>query len=160
MIRIPDRVKSIADSVEYNYNSKGGLRTLIWEHIVKHSIRPEFRDGFIFPYHDAIVYAQENIDFDPADIAVLVPSEYQLEFSYASEHVSHDTAIKMLLESQKSLEKCKAKNIGTNIDNALKWIHDRLIELEKLRGPYPGLGAALDSIWSFTRSLRCLSSTK
>ena len=89
------------------------------------------------------MYAQENIDFDPADIAVLVPSEYQLEFSYASEHVSHDTAIKMLLESQKSLEKCKAKNIGTNIDNALKWIHDRLIELEKLRGPYPGLGAAL-----------------
>lgn len=139
------RVKSIADSVEYEYSQVGELRTLIWDHIVKHSIKPEYKDGFLLPYHEAIEFAEENKDFDPAEIAVQVPSENIMEFSYASEHVSHDTAIKMLLEAQISLEKCKTLRIGKYTENALKWIHDRLIEIEELRGPYPGLGAVLSA---------------
>ena len=139
------RIKNIDDSVEYEYNSKGGLRTLIWEHIVHHSIRSNFKDGFILPYQEAIEYTLDHKSFNVEEIAVLVPSDKMIEFSYASEHVSHDTAIKMLLEAKRSLEKCLVLGIGHNIENAITWIHDRLIEIEKLRGPYPGLGAALSA---------------
>lgn len=137
------RIKKVGDSVEYDYESKGGLRTLIWEHIIKHSIRSNNKDGFLLPYHQALEYSKSNPEFDPAEIAVQVPNENRFEFSYASEHVSHDTAIYMLLESKRVLELCIEKGIGKNLEASLKWIHDRLIEIEKLRGPYPGLGSAL-----------------
>ena len=39
---------------------KKPLRGLIWERNIEHSIRPDFEDGFLLPYHKAIEYLEEN----------------------------------------------------------------------------------------------------
>jgi hypothetical protein len=47
---------------------------MMWELMIQHSIRPGFKDGFMFPYHAALEKAAKEPDFDPAAIAALVPA--------------------------------------------------------------------------------------
>ncbi len=136
------RIKKIIPSDKYE-GSNTRFSAAYWEHIVTHSIRKEMDDGFLLPYHSAVVHADENPDFNPADIAVFAPEDKQLEFSYGAEHVANDTAIRVLLECQRSWNKAQELGIGENHSNALKWIHDELHRIEKMRGIYPGMGAAL-----------------
>lgn len=136
------RVKSVAPSIEYRYNQPGDIRSLVWDRMVQHSIRSDFKDGFLLPYHAAMELAQSKPDFDPAEIAAFAPSDRILEFSYGAEHVTHDGAIAGLLACAASLNKAK-HHIPGSWDNCLKWIDNRLAELWKMRGPCPGLGAAL-----------------
>ena len=137
------RVKKISEPVEYKYKVEGGLRSMLWERMVIHSIRPDFKDGFILPYYEALEYSKIHKDFDPSEIIVTAPSDKILEFSYDTEHVSHDTAVRTLLECKKSLEIAIKKELPGDFKQYLKWIDERLNELEKLRGDYPGLGSAL-----------------
>ncbi len=137
------RVKRIGEPVEYNYKAQGSLRSMLWERMIIHSIRPDFQDGFLLPYYEALEYSKEHKKFDPSEIIVTTPSDRMLEFSYDTEHVTHDTAVRTLLECKKSLEIASDRGISGNFKQYLKWIDERLNELEKLRGDYPGLGSAL-----------------
>lgn len=136
------RVKKIGPSIEHTQTKKGDLRCSLWERAIEHSIRPDFKDGFILPYNAAIEFAERNPSFNPTDIAAFAPADRIAEFSYASEHVSNDGAIAGLLACAASLNKAKQVIEGP-WDRCLKWIDDRLGELWKMRGPSPGLGAAL-----------------
>lgn len=141
------KVRHIGPCVEYEYTTKdlkGKLRSVLWERLVQHSIRPDFRDGFILPYHAAIERAASNPDFDPASIAAFSPEDRMLEFSHASQLVTHDAAIAGLLTCAEALRTAK-KDLSGNWDECLQWIDDRLGELWKARGPCPGLGAALSA---------------
>lgn len=135
------RVKHIGERVEYKY-SKDSWRSMLWERMVQHSIRPDSKDGFLLPYHAALKLAEKNPDFDPSDITAFAPNSRIIEFSYASEHVTQDGAISALLACAASLNKAKLYLDGP-WDRNLKWIDDRLSELWKMRGPCPGLGAVL-----------------
>lgn len=138
------RLKYVSDGVEYDYSAKGGLRNMLWEHMIQHSIRPDFKDGFLLPYHEALKYAEENYDFNPEEIAVITPTDKMKEFSFATEHVSNDTAIRTLLSCVKGLERASELKLGErDWEEQLKWIESRINELEKIRGNYPGLGSAL-----------------
>src|SRR5262249_8767920 len=110
----------------------------------QHSIRPDFKDGFILPYHAAIEKAAAEPDFDPTEIAALSPDDRLLEFSHASQHVTHDGAIAALLACATSLQKAK-ESLPGSWDQCLKWVDHRLGELWEIRGPCPGLGAALSA---------------
>jgi ATP-dependent exoDNAse (exonuclease V) alpha subunit len=137
------RVQHIGDSVEYKYQrADPPLRSLLWERAVQHTIRPDFKDGFLLPYQAAIANAVENPEFDPADIVAFAPGDRMEEFSYTSEHVTHDGAIASLLACAAALNKAKDHLPGP-WTRCLKWIDDRLGELWKMRGPCPGLGSAL-----------------
>ena len=136
------RINKIIPSEKYE-GSNSNFSAAYWEHMVLHSIRPSFDDGFILPYHEAIEYQKEHTDFDPASLAVIVPNEKQFEFSYASEHVSNDSAIQVLLSCIQSIELAKNFGIGNHHDKIVKWIHNELVSIQKLRGHYPGMGAAL-----------------
>ena len=48
------RVKHVGDAIEYKYQANGGLRSILWERMIQHSIRPDFKDGFLLPYHAAL----------------------------------------------------------------------------------------------------------
>lgn len=133
--------KVIASEAYKGSNKKFGAA--YWEHMILHSIRAAGKNGFLLPYHEAIEYQIETPDFDIADIAVIVPNDKRFEFSYAAEHVSNDSAIRVLLECIKSLEKAEALGIGKNHKDNIQWIHNEIAQLEKLRGAYPGMGAAL-----------------
>ncbi|WP_066425072.1 ATP-dependent RecD-like DNA helicase [Anabaena sp. 4-3] len=138
------RVKHIGSPIEYKNTNPEKLRCMLWERSVQHSIRPDFKDGFILPYHQAIEFAKKHPEFDPAEITAFAPGDRIGEFSFGAEHVTHDGAIAGLLACAESLNKAK-KHIPGNWESCLKWIDDRLTEVWKMRGPCPGLGAALSA---------------
>ena len=141
------RILHVTRAQEYRYKTKalaGKLRSMMWELMIQHSIRPGLKDGFVFPYHAALEKAANEPDFDPAEIAALVPVDQFDEFSYASELVTHDGAIGALLSSADALRKTKNRLPGPWAQ-CLAWIDARLAELWKARGPCPGLGAALSA---------------
>jgi len=141
------RVLHIGTAQEYAYNTKnlnGKLRAMLWERMIQHSIRPDFQNGFLLPYHAAVDKAAEDLNFDPAEIAAFSPADRITEFSYASQLVSHDGAIASLLACAESLRKAKGVLPGP-WNQCLQWIDDRLGELWKARGPCPGLGSALSA---------------
>lgn len=137
------RVKSVRDAVEYDYSSEGATRSLVWEHMVSHTIRPEEKDGFLLPYHAGLKYAEKHPAFDPAELAVVVPSELQFQFSYATEHVNHDAAIRVLMDCVKKLQLAGELGIIKDASQKIEWVQTRINEIETLRGDYPGLGSAL-----------------
>jgi ATP-dependent exoDNAse (exonuclease V) alpha subunit len=136
------RVKHVGAVVEYRYQGEGKLRSVLWERMIQHSIRPNFRDGFLLPYHAAIDHAEQNPEFHPAEIVAFAPEDRWIEFSYAAEHVTHDGAIGSLLACAAALNKA-SRYLQGPWDRCQKWVHDRLGELWSMRGPCPGLGAAL-----------------
>ncbi len=141
------RVLSVGAVQEYYYTTKnleGKLRSILWERMVQHSIRPGFRDGFLLPYHQLINKAAEDPELDLTEIAALSPADRILEFSHASQLVSHDGAIASLLACADSLRKVKGLLPGP-WDQCSQWIDARLGELWSARGPCPGLGSALSA---------------
>lgn len=133
--------KVIASEAYEGSNSRFGAA--YWEHMILHSIRSSGKNGFLLPYHAAITYQNDHPDFDISELAVIVPGDKQFEFSYAAEHVSNDSAIRVLLDCLNSLEKAEALGIGEHHRIAIQWIHNEIAQLEKLRGIYPGMGSAL-----------------
>lgn len=138
------KVKKIAPSMEHLRISDDGIKSMIWERNIQHSIREGFDEGFILPYNEILEYCNENSDLDPSEIAVVVPDDHRPEFSFASEFVTPDAAINVLLQTIKSLDKIK-EHIPGPWKKCQNWIDEQLGELWKLRGPYPGLGSVLRS---------------
>ena len=131
--------------VEYDYepSAEHPTRSMIWERVVSHSIRPaSFGGGFLLPYHAALERAAEDPDFDPEDVVVFAPDEAFEQFSYASEHLTHDQAIASLLAMIEGLQRAGSA-LGGSFEEQIRWAQARLGELWKLRGPFPGLGVAL-----------------
>ena len=64
------RVKSVGPLTEYRYDGSpdGKLRSILWERMMGHSIRPGFEDGFILPYHEALEKSHDGGAFDPAEV--------------------------------------------------------------------------------------------
>ncbi len=136
------KINKIIPSEAYE-GSNSRFGAAYWEHMILHTIRKDGKNGFLLPYHAAIEYQAEDPTFDVAELAVVVPNDKRFEFSYGTEHVSNDSAIRVLLDCIKSLEKAEALGIGENHQASIQWIHNEIAQLEKLRGAYPGMGAAL-----------------
>ncbi|MYD94960.1 MAG: RNA helicase, partial [Chloroflexi bacterium] len=138
------RVKSIGSMTEYLYdgNTDGKLRSMLWERMLGHSIRPDFVDGFLLPYHEALEKSQDGEAFDPAEVVAFTPEHRFTEFSYATEHVSDDSAIEALQVMRAALLK-SAELFGADIRRQEAWIDKELGRLWQKRGPFPGLGAVL-----------------
>ena len=141
------RVKRIGDLTEHVYNGPPGdkLRSLLWERMVVHSIRPGFEDGFLLPYHEAMAKSDEGRAFDPAEVVAFAPEDRFIEFSYATEHVGNDAAISALLEMRGALHRC-SDLFGYASDPYEQWIDRELGRLWNKRGPFPGLGAVLSAM--------------
>ena len=141
------RVLHVAPPQEYDYVTKdisGRLRSMLWELMVQHSIRPDFKDGFLLPYHAAIRKSDNAPDFDPLDVVAFTPADRLPEFSHASQLVTHDGAIASLLSCGAALRSVRNLLPG-KWDHCLDWIDARLGELWRARGPCPGLGPALSA---------------
>ena len=138
------RVKSLGPLTEYDYDGPidGKLRSMLWERMIEHSIRPDFEDGFLLPYHQALEKSCGGEAFDPAEMVALAPEDRFTEFSYGTEHAGDDTAIESLLSLRASLIKA-ADLFGADIHSQQSWIDGELGRLWESRGPFPGLGAVL-----------------
>lgn len=134
------RVNTIGEVIPYLQDG-GGFGSVLWERVITHSIRPTMEDGFLLPYHE-IIRLQEELGIDPAEFAVQVPDEFTTQFSYATEHVTHDAALALLLELDRAVEKMSSVVSGS-WTAVRSWLSDRVDEVWTSRGPCPGLGAAL-----------------
>lgn len=135
------RVKKIGSLTEYK-RSKEGMRGMVWERPVQHSIRPKGQDGFLLPYYEVLQLAEKDASIDLERYTAKAPDEHWEEFSYASELVTHDGAIASLLAIDTALSRMESElGIATGWQRA--WLHDELVRLWKVRGPFPGLGAVL-----------------
>lgn len=135
------KVKQIIDAVEHNYdkNMANPLRALTWETMIRHSIRKNCEDGFIFPYKEMMEYAKEHPEFDMKEITVFAPEDSYGEFSYATEHVKYDSIIDIIMQSIKAFSKIK-ECIDGPWDKCINWLNNQLEKVWKDRGALPGLG--------------------
>ncbi|GAM10432.1 putative protein [Geobacter sp. OR-1] len=138
------RVVSVGEPVEFNYAKhwKEMHRSMAWERNVQHSIRPDFADGFLFPYHELQELAERDPSIDISDCVAFAPESTWAEFSFGSELVGHDAAIAALLVCSKSLHRI-GEVLPGNWQKALKWVDAEINRLWSMRGPCPGLGSAL-----------------
>lgn len=137
------RIKDITKLKEYDRSAEG-MRGMIWERPVQHSIRPKGQDGFLVPYYEVLKRAEEDPSLDLERFTAKAPDEHWDEFSYASELVTHDGAIAALLSLETALDRMESE-LGILTGSQRDWIHDELVRLWKVRGPFPGLGAVLSA---------------
>lgn len=137
------RVKELLALKEYDRNGKG-MQGMVWERPVQHSIRLNGKDGFLLPYYDLLKRKEEDPTLDIERFTAKAPEEHWDEFSYGSELVTHDGAIAGMLSLETALDR-QEKELGIASGWQRQWIHDELIRLWKVRGPFPGLGAVLAS---------------
>ena len=135
-------IDSVTAPPEHDHTNDGKLRSVLWETMVGHSIREDGKDGFLFPYKEMMAYAEKHPEFDIRSITVFAEDEYFDEFSYATEHVSYDAVISVLLQSIKVLGIIK-QCIPGNWDECIEWAGARLREVWKDRGAFPGAGMML-----------------
>lgn len=137
------RINNIGSLKEYD-RSSDGMRGMIWERPVQHSIRPKGQDGFLVPYYEMLKRAEEDPSLDLEPFTAKAPDEHWDEFSYASELVTHDGAIAALLSLEIALERMESE-LGILTSSQRAWIQVELVRLWKVRGPFPGLGAVLSA---------------
>ena len=137
-------VKRIVPAVEHKHTDAGSLRSMIWETMVCHSIREDHKDGFVIPYQQMMEYAQDHPDFDMSSITVFAPADAFDEFSYATEHLSYDAVIDVLLSCIKAftiINEC----LDEDYSNVLTWLNEQLAIVWEDRGAFPGLGVMLSA---------------
>lgn len=138
-------VTKITEPPEHNHTNEGSLRSILWETMIGHSIRDDRRNGFLLPYQEMMEYAADHPDFDISTITVFAEDDYFNEFSYATEQLSYDAVISVLLQTIKALEIIKCCIPG-NWDECITWARGRLKEAWLDRGAFPGLGTMLHAI--------------
>lgn len=137
-------VKRIVQAIEHKHTDAGSLRSMIWETMVCHSIREDHKDGFVIPYQEMMGYAKEHPDFDMASITVFAPDDAFSEFSYATEHLSYDAVIDVLLSCIRAfniINEC----LDEDYSNVLNWLNEQLSIVWEDRGAFPGLGSMLSA---------------
>lgn len=135
-------VDNITPPPEHRHTNEGKLRSILWETMISHSIRNERKDGFLLPYREMMAYAEEHPDFDMRTVTVFAEDDYFDEFSFATEHLSYDAVISVLLQTIKALGVVK-QCIPGNWDECITWANTRLSEVWKDRGAFPGAGIML-----------------
>jgi hypothetical protein len=135
------RITQIGRIIEYRREGAGPAG-MVWERPVQHSIRPKGKDGFLMPYLELLDRAKQETALDIERYTASAPAEHWDEFSYGSELVTHDGAIAALLSIDTVMGRVHDE-LGISTEWQRQWIHNELVRLWKVRGPFPGLGAVL-----------------
>lgn len=135
-------VDKVIPAAEHNHTDEGSLRSMTWETMICHTIREDKSNGFLFPYKEMMDYAEKHPEFDMRQVTVFASDEFFNEFSFATEHLSYDAVIDVLLQSLKVLNIIKSC-IDGDWNRCIEWVNIRLLEVWNDRGAYPGVGAML-----------------
>ncbi|MEQ8835642.1 MAG: AAA family ATPase [Lacipirellulaceae bacterium] len=139
------KVKAVGPITEYHYDrdvAEVELRGFLWERNIGHTIRPDFEEGFLFPYQELLDLAVEDESIDVEAHVAFAPNDFFEEYSYGSELLPHDGAIASLLECERAIQHFK-KTMDGKWAPMLRWINKELNRLWEIRGPFPGFGSAL-----------------
>lgn len=139
-------ITEIGKLTEYEYDEALPIdfRSTLWERPVYHSIRDDFKNGFLLPYQEFFKLAEKDDSIHISDYIAFAPTFD--EFSFGSEWVTNDSAIESLLILREKLKKFEVLLPNKNYEHQLKWIDTELSRIWKMRGPFPGLGAVLSGL--------------
>lgn len=125
---------------------------LMWDRLIRHSIRPTGKEGFLLPYHD---YLQPTGDPDEdkkrqdllREIAVPADPAHLRVFSYAAELAPPDIALSTLVRCLESVRRIRLHGIASGPwDRREEWLNAQIALAWKHRGAFPGLGPALEAL--------------
>ena len=121
---------------------------MVWERPFQHSIRRaddgSFTGGVVLPYWKLVEEAEDGEELSAYAAALPPDEELRTQFSYGSEHVTHQGAATALSALKRAAERL-AERIDFDATGALAWIDVELNRIWQVRGPYPGLGSALSA---------------
>lgn len=138
-------VTSVTEPPEHEHTEEGELRSILWETMIGHSIRDDGKNGFLMPYWEMVEYARSHPEFDINSVTVFAEDDYFDEFSYATEHLSYDAVISVLLQMIRALTIIK-NCIPGGWSEKIAWTRARLREVWQDRGIYPGLATMLQTV--------------
>jgi hypothetical protein len=124
----------------WDSDGPAAFESSMWETIVSHSLRHDQQAGILLPYQRLVELMDEGVDISAA--LAWAPEGRGIEFSYVTEHLSDDAALQALAALQQAAQALPA--LGLEVPAAaLDWLETQITRLWKLRGPTPGLAAAL-----------------
>ncbi|MFF4379149.1 AAA family ATPase [Kitasatospora sp. NPDC001547] len=123
-------------------SGSGPFPSHMWETTLRHTLRPDGTGGILLP-----VQALAKLAADGQDVssALARAPETGRNFSYATEHVSADTAVASLMELHRAARAAVdlgAGSIGVP-EASLQWLDEQLARAWRRRGPAPGLPAVM-----------------
>ncbi|WP_419697321.1 ATP-dependent DNA helicase (plasmid) [Mesorhizobium muleiense] len=145
------RIESIAPTKQYD--AQPGKPTYpMWDRLLRHSIRPDGSDGFLFPYHE---YLEPTGDADEDnrrrllldEIAVSADPAHMRVFSFAAELAPTDVALSTLIRCLDAVRKIRAHGIAKGPwERREEWLNTQIGLAWTDRGAFPGLGSALEAL--------------
>lgn len=125
---------------------------LMWDLLVRHSIRPDGADGFLLPYHE---YLEPTGDPEEdsrrqnllQEIAVPADAAHVRAFSYAAELAPPDIGLSTLVRCLEAVRKIREHGIVKGPwDRREEWLNEQIAQAWQDRGPFPGLGPSLEAL--------------
>jgi exodeoxyribonuclease V alpha subunit len=130
------RLQKVGAQVFFGGSDQQGNRYPVWTRAITQDYPNQ---GFRLPYQEYIQRGE-----DPREIACYLPKHAMLPFSYVGEHVSDDVALGVLERLIQSVQKVQeAGKVDGQWHRHMAWLNDRLAEVWRGRGPFPGIGSVL-----------------
>lgn len=145
------RIAHVAKPKAFDVSTKKPSH-LMWDLLIRHTIRPDGDDGFLLPYHD---YLEPT--GDPAEdarrerllleIAVPADPSHLRVFSYAAELAPADVALSTLVRCLESVRKIREHGISKGPwERREEWLNQQIAQAWQDRGPFPGMGPVLEAL--------------
>lgn len=144
------RITSLAPPIAYEVD-KAKPSHLMWDILIRHSIRLDEHDGFLLPYHDYL--EPTGVPSEDArraelvrEIAVPADPAHVRVFSYGAELAPSDIALSTLVRILESVRKIRQHGIAKGPwEHREEWLNEQIALVWKDRGAFPGLGATLEA---------------
>ncbi|QQA41784.1 AAA family ATPase [Pelagovum pacificum] len=125
---------------------------LMWDLLIRHSIRPDGTDGFLLPYHEYLEPTGDSAEDARREqllreIAVPADPAHVRVFSYAAELAPPDIALSTLVRCLEAVRKIREHGIAKGPwERREEWLNEQIAKAWWDRGPFPGLGPALEAL--------------
>ncbi|HEV2682714.1 MAG TPA: AAA family ATPase [Rhodanobacter sp.] len=125
---------------------------LMWDLLIRHTIRPDGGDGFLLPYHEYLEPtgdAAEDARREQLLQEIAVPADpaHARVFSYAAELAPADVALSTLVRCLESVRKIREHGIAKGPwERREEWLNQQIAQAWQDRGAFPGLGPALEAL--------------
>jgi hypothetical protein len=145
------RIATVAPPKAYRVSKKKPTH-LMWDLLIRHTIRPDGIDGFLLPYHEYLEPtgdAAEDARRERLLREIAVPADpaHVRVFSYAAELAPADIALSTLVRCLESVRKIREHGIAKGPwERREEWLNQQIAQAWQDRGPFPGLGPALEAL--------------
>lgn len=145
------RIATVAQPKAYDVTKKKPTH-LMWDLLIRHTIRPDGEDGFLLPYHDYLEPtgdAAEDARREHLLREIAVPADpaHVRVFSYAAELAPADIALATLVRCLESVRKIREHGIAKGPwERREEWLNQQIALAWQDRGPFPGLGPVLEAL--------------